>query len=138
MDRTRIGYIRLVIMLFAFMLLCISPSTMSRAEGKNGWSNGYFYVDGKIQKNKWVKDKYGTYYVNSNGKKVTNWRKIKGKYYYFNEAKGGILRNSSKKTGVRLSKLSDDVLTIGIDMSQWQGNVNWKKIKTIWITKFKI
>ncbi len=130
MDRTRIGYIRLVIMLFAFMLLCISPSTMSRAEGKNGWSNGYFYVDGKIQKNKWVKDKYGTYYVNSSGKKVTNWRKIKGKYYYFNEAKGGILRNSSKKTGVRLSKLSDDVLTIGIDMSQWQGNVNWKKIKS--------
>ncbi|MBO5087350.1 MAG: hypothetical protein J6C01_01635, partial [Lachnospiraceae bacterium] len=130
MNRTKVGYIRLLIVSFAFMLLCMLPSTTSCAEGKNGWSDDCFYVNGKMQKNKWVKDKYGTYYVNSKGKKVTNWKKIKGKYYYFNEKKGGILRNSRKKTGVRLSKLSDDVLTIGIDMSQWQGNVNWSKIKS--------
>lgn len=101
----------------------------SYAAGKNGWDNGYFYVDGKKQTSKWVKDKYGTYYVNSSGKKVTGWKKIGGAYYYLNEEKGGKIRNSKKKTGVRLSKLSKNVLTMGIDMSQWQGTVNWKKIK---------
>lgn len=96
---------------------------------QNGWSGQYFYKDGKKQTSKWVKDKHGTYYVNSAGKKITGWKKISGKYYYFNESKGGKIRNSKKKTGVRLSKLSNKVLTIGLDMSQWQGNVDWNKIK---------
>lgn len=129
MKQLEKGYIIFIMTILVFSMLCMVPHHVSYADGKNGWSDGYFYVDGKKQKNKWVTDEYGTYYVNSEGKKVTNWRKIKGSYYYFNEKKGGILRNSKKKTGVRLSKLSDDVLTIGVDMSQWQGNVNWKQIK---------
>lgn len=96
---------------------------------KNGWSGQYFYKNGKKQTSQWVKDKHGTYYVNSSGKKVTGWKKIGKKYYYFNESEGGKLRNSKKKTGVRLSKLSNEVITIGLDMSQWQGKVNWNKIK---------
>lgn len=130
MNTPKNGYIKFIMCSLAFVLFCVTFGTTSYAEGKNGWSGGYYYVDGKLQKNKWVKDKHGTYYVNSEGKKVTNWKKIKGRYYYFNEAKGGILRNSKRKTGVRLSQLSNKVLTIGVDMSQWQGNVNWKKIKS--------
>lgn len=99
------------------------------AAGKNGWDGNYFYEDGEKQTSTWVKDKHGTYYVDSSGKKVTGWKKIGKSYYYFNEGTGGKIRNSKKKTGVRLSKLSSNVLTIGVDMSQWQGNVNWKKIK---------
>jgi len=129
MNNQRNGYIRIILWTLAFLMLCVTPGTTSYAKGKNGWSNGYYYVNGKKKKSSWVKDKHGTYYVGTAGKKVTGWRKVKGKYYYFNEAKGGILRNSRKKTGVRLSQLSDNVLTVGIDMSQWQGNVNWKKIK---------
>lgn len=99
------------------------------AADKNGWDGNYFYEDGEKQTSTWVKDKHGTYYVDSSGKKVTGWKKIGKSYYYFNEGTGGKIRNSKKKTGVRLSKLSSNVLTIGVDMSQWQGNVNWKKIK---------
>lgn len=129
MKIRKTGYIR-IIMCVALVLLCsIMINTTSYAAKKNGWSNGYYYVNGKKQKSTWVTDKKGTYYVNASGKKVTGWRKIKKDYYYFNEAKGGILRNQKRKTGVRLSTLSSDVITVGIDMSQWQGNVNWEKIK---------
>ncbi len=99
------------------------------AKKKSGWDGQYFYVKGKKQISKWVKDKHGTYYVDNKGKRVTGWKKIRGKYYYLNEKEGGKIRNSKKKAGVRLSKLSNRVLTIGVDMSQWQGNVNWNKIK---------
>lgn len=120
------------ILTFAAVLLAAGLffGQTSYAAAKNGWVDGYFYVDGKKQTSTWVTDKDGTYYVNSSGKKVTGWKKIGGAYYYLNEAKGGKLRNSKKKTGVRLSKLSGDVLTMGIDMSQWQGNVDWEKIKS--------
>ncbi|MBQ9983245.1 MAG: hypothetical protein IJP29_01515 [Lachnospiraceae bacterium] len=129
MNRKRLGYIRCIICVVILLAACSHMKTTVSAEGRNGWYKGYYYVDGKIQKSTWVETNKGTYYVNAEGKKVTGWKKIKGRFYYFNEAKGGILRNSSRKTGVRLSKLSKDVLCMGIDMSQWQGNVNWKKIK---------
>ena len=118
-------------LVFAAILLAASLifGQTGYAAAKSGWSGQYFYKDGKKQTSAWVKDKHGTYYVNSAGKKVTGWKKIGGKYYYLNEGKGGKLRNSKKKTGVRLSKLSNKVLTIGLDMSQWQGKVNWNKIK---------
>lgn len=129
MDKIRKGYIRILILAAILLAAGLIPGGTSYAAGKNGWSGSYFYVNGKKQTSTWVKDKYGTYYVNSSGKKVTGWKKIRGKYYYLNEAKGGKIRNSKKKTGVRLSKLSGDVLAMGIDMSQWQGKVDWNKIK---------
>jgi len=122
--------IRSLIWIMVLLVACTTCGTISHAAGKTGWDNGYYYKNGKKQKSTWVTDRTGTYYVGSSGKKVTGWRKIKKSYYYFNEAQGGILRNSARKTGVRLSKLSKNVITIGIDMSQWQGNVNWKKIKS--------
>lgn len=129
MDKMRKGYIRILLLAAILLAAGLIPGRTSYAAKKNGWSGGCFYVDGKKQTSTWVKDKYGTYYVNSSGKKVTGWKKIRGKYYYLNEAKGGKLRNSKKKTGLRLSTLSGDVLTMGIDMSQWQGKVDWDKIK---------
>lgn len=129
MKQMRIGYIKYILCMALLLAGCIGMQTTSYAEGRNGWYKGYYYIDGEKQTSTWVKDKTGTYYVSSSGKKVTGWRKIKKRYYYFNEAKGGKLRNSSRKTGVKLSTLSKNVLTIGVDMSQWQGNVNWKKIK---------
>ncbi|MCM1179149.1 MAG: hypothetical protein NC347_02750 [Clostridium sp.] len=129
MDRKRRRTIRIILFAFLLMAAGFASGKPSYAAEKNGWSGSYFYVDGKKQTSKWVKDKHGTYYVGKSGKKVTGWKKIRGKYYYLNEAKSGKLRNSKKKTGVRLSTLSNKVLTMGIDMSQWQGNVDWKKIK---------
>ncbi|MDE5864968.1 MAG: hypothetical protein K2H34_11555 [Lachnospiraceae bacterium] len=124
------GYIRVLV--FAAVWLAVAALTGKNSyadEVKNGWSDGYFYIDGKKQTSSWVKDKNGKYYVNSSGKKVTGWKKIGGRYHYLNEASGGKIRNSNKETGVLLSTLSKDVITMGIDMSQWQGNVNWNKIK---------
>lgn len=123
------NYIRGVILAAALLTAGLFFGKTSYAETGNGWSNGYFYIDGEKQKSTWVKDKYGTYYVNASGKKVTGWIKVKGRYYYLNESAGGKLRNSKKKTGVRLSALSKNVLTIGLDMSTYQGSVDWKKIK---------
>lgn len=129
MNRKQKRCIRLIVFAAILMAAGIISGRTSYAAKKNGWSGSYFYVDGKKQTSTWVKDKYGTYYVGKSGKKVTGWKKIRGKYYYFNEGKGGKIRNSKKKTGVRLSTLSNHVITMGIDMSQWQGNVDWKKIK---------
>lgn len=123
------NYIRGMILAAALLTAGLLFGRTSYAATKNGWSNGYYYVDGVKQKSTWVTDKYGTYYVNASGKKVTGWVKVKGRYYYLNESKGGKIRNSRKKTGVRLSTLSKKVLTIGLDMSTYQGSVDWKKIK---------
>ncbi len=129
MEITKRKYYKLALSIVMIMLLCVTFSAPIHAEGKNGWSNGYYYSNGKILKKKWIEDRYGKYYIGSSGKMITGWSKIKNRYYYFNEAEGGILRNNNRKTGVMLSKLSNNVLTIGIDMSQWQGRVNWQKIK---------
>lgn len=129
MDKKQKRWFRVIVLAVLLIAAGIVSDGTSYAAEKNGWSGSYFYVDGKKQTSKWVKDKHGTYYVGKSGKKVTGWKKIRGKYYYFNEGKGGKIRNSRKKTGVRLSTLSNRVLTMGIDMSQWQGNVDWEKIK---------
>lgn len=129
MNTGRKNHIRIFLLAVSFIVSALMAVQTVQAAKKNGWHEEYFYVKGKKQTSKWVKDRYGTYYVDSKGKKVTGWKKIRGRYYYLNESKGGKIRNSRKKTGVRLSKLSGDVLTIGLDMSQWQGNVNWTKIK---------
>lgn len=123
-------YMRGIILVAVFLAAGLLSGSTSYAETKNGWHDGYFYVNNVKQKSKWVKDKYGTYYVNSSGKKVTGWIKVKGRYHYLNEGKNGKLRNSRKKTGVRLSTLSNDVITVGVDMSTYQGKVDWKKIKS--------
>lgn len=87
------------------LFVAASQSTiMSRA----GWENHFYYDD------------YGNM--------MTGWKEIDGKYYYFNEP--GKLYNSQADIGLCLSELSGDVLCMGIDMSEWQGTVNWKQIKS--------
>lgn len=129
MNRRKKGYIRVIICIAIVLAVCLIYNITGYAKGRSGWYKGCYYIDGEKKTSTWVTDKKDTYYVNAAGRKVTGWKKIQKKYYYFNEAKGGRLRNNRRKTGVRLSALSNHVLTIGIDMSQWQGTVNWKKIK---------
>lgn len=114
------------VMLIALMMGMLLFQTTAFA-AKNGWKSGYYYIDGKKQKNTWVHDGKDTYYVNSSGKKLTGWHKIKGSYYFFNDK--NINGNSRKKLGIKLTKLSHRVLTVGIDVSEWQGTINWEKVK---------
>lgn len=125
-KRKKYKIVRIAFVLFAIWII-MGNTTAVYAKKKNGWSDGKYYKNGVKQTSSWVKDKNGKYYVDASGHKITGWKKIGGTYYFFNEK--GKLYNGKKKTGVRLSTLSNDVLTMGIDMSQWQGTVNWNKIK---------
>ena len=119
---------KVVLMTFVLVLSALLLwNQKTYAAKKNGWVNNYYYVDGVKQKSKWIKVGQNTYYVDNKGKKVTGWKKIKNRYYFFNEE--GKTYNSSKDIGVRLTKLSNNVLTMGIDVSQWQGNVDWQAVQ---------
>ncbi|MCM1157296.1 MAG: hypothetical protein NC300_02210 [Bacteroidales bacterium] len=96
-------YVKIVLML----VIVLAASLCSRTTSNAGWDNHRYY--------------------DQNGNMMTGWKKIGKKYYYFNEP--GKLYNSRAEIGICLSELSGDVLSMGIDMSEWQGNVNWKLIK---------
>lgn len=123
-NRIMLGFVMLV---FSLVLIGACGGTSYAATKKDGWVNGYYYVNGVKQKSKWIQSGKNKYYVDSTGKKVTGWKKIGKSYYFFNEK--GKIYNSSKKAGVQLTKLSSSVITMGIDVSEWQGKVNWTKVK---------
>lgn len=113
--------------LFVFVLLGVALLSETSVAATNGWKNGYYYVNGKKQKSKWIEDGRKTYYVDNKGKKLKGWHKLKGSYYFFNDKnKNG---SPSKSAGMKLTKLSSQVLTMGIDVSEWQGRINWQKVK---------
>ena len=115
-------------MVTAFLLLLSAESISAQAAvKKNGWVNGYYYVNNVIQKAKWIKDGKTTYYVDNNGEKVTGWKKVGDSYYFFNQS--GNNYKSGKKIGARITKLENGVVTMGIDVSTYQGTMDWNKVK---------
>lgn len=112
--------------LFVTIMGSISTTTYAAAK-KNGWVKGYYYVNDVKQKSKWIKDGRNTYYLDSKGKKLQGWRKIGRSYYFFNQKGNNYQRG--RKIGAKITKLSNHVMTMGIDVSTWQGKVNWKKVK---------
>lgn len=119
--------IRLTLLTAVFVTAFMTVSTTSYAKKKNGWVDGYYYVNNKKQTSKWVKSGKNTYYLNKDGKKIQGWHKIGKSYYFFNQ-KGNNYQKGRKK-GAKITKLSKNVITMGIDVSTWQGKVNWKKVK---------
>lgn len=114
--------------MFVVMAFALLNSISQQVEAAtDGWENGYYYINGKKQKSTWIQDGKNRYYVNSKGKKIVGWKKIGKKYYYFNQT--GNLYNSRKPLGVKLTTLSNHVVTMGIDASQFQGHVDWQKVK---------
>lgn len=109
------------------MLLLWVLSMSVHAAGKNGWVNGYYYINDVKQKSKWIKDGYNTYYVDSNGDKVTGWKKVDGSYYFFNQTGNNF--ETGKDIGAKITRLKNGVVTMGIDASTYQGEVDWKKVK---------
>ena len=117
-------------MLLSVFMLIMGLSCASldaQAEKKDGWSDGYYYIDGKKQTSKWIKDGSKKYYVDSKGKKLTGWHKVGGSYYFFNQ-KGNNYKTGTK-TGVMVTKLKNGAVAMGIDVSQWQGTIDWSKLK---------
>lgn len=127
MKKFKKQLIRVGLLTAAILTACMTESTTSFAKKKNGWVDGYYYIKNKKQTSTWVKDGRNTYYLNKDGKKIQGWHKIGKSYYFFNQK--GNNYQQGRKIGAKITKLSDKVLTMGIDVSTWQGNVNWEKVK---------
>ena len=116
----------IVTVAFAFMAGTMSIPTHTEAETNTAGSTlekETTAEDGiatyaKVQEG-WKQDNIGWWYQYSNGTyPKSTWRQIKGKWYYFN-SNGYWVNNNKHETG-----------TIkGIDISEWQGDVDWSAVK---------
>ena len=93
-------------------------------EGEWQWSDpqGWWYKfeEGGYPTNAWLKLEDRWFYFNSEGYIVHGWQRIDGKWYYFHMVSGDWIDNNTYEEG-----------TIkGIDVSKWQGVINWDKVKT--------
>ncbi|MDO5156167.1 MAG: GH25 family lysozyme [Eubacteriales bacterium] len=118
--------IRIFLTLVCWMFCVVCFGNTAKAE-TDGWKDGYYYINGEKQTSKWIVDKGNRYYLNKSGRKLIGWHRI-GKYYYFFNAKGNNYKYG-KDLGVKIIRLSSNVVTMGVDASQYQGNVDWNKVK---------
>ena len=96
----------------------------------------YYYVDGKYVEAK-VADyyKYSTFYTkeSSSQYKYTGWQNLDGKTYYFDK-NGNKVTGEQVIQGAKYTFNSDGSLhtgsgVLGIDVSTWNGNINWTQVK---------
>lgn len=67
----------------------------------------------------WQQDIDGWWYLDSDGSSPASaWRKIDGKWYYFNSRGYWVDDNTYEKGTLK-----------GIDVSHWQGSINWNAVK---------
>lgn len=71
-----------------------------------------------VYEEKWIQNSKGWWYQYKDGSYPTStWRKIDGKWYYFNE------------NGYWIDNKNADGTIFGIDVSYWQGNIDWNAVK---------
>ena len=81
----------------------------------SGWqyiNNNWYYLNNDM-KTGWIKLNDVWYYLNSNGSMQIGWKIINNKKYFF-DANG---------------KYIEGVKYFIIDVSKWQGDINWEKVK---------
>lgn len=117
----------IILLWFTLTIVVMFSQTAYAKNEKNGWEKGCYYKNNIKQKSTWIKSGKNTYYLDKNGKKVQGWKKIKKNYYFFNQK--GNNYQYGRKTGAKITKLSKQVVTMGIDVSVWQGDINWIKLK---------
>ena len=76
--------------------------------------------------------KFDKFYVKT-GEKYTGWQTIDGKVYYF-DAEGNKVTGEQVIQGAKYAFASDGSLvtgsgTLGIDVSKWNGNIDWAAVK---------
>ena len=95
----------------------------------NEWKkiNGSWYYFGPCgyRTTGWRKIEQFWYYFDQNGKLATGWRKISGEWYYLTIGDG-----VEHPHGSWIDNNACEEGTIkGIDVSRWQGNIDWQKVK---------
>ncbi len=140
--------IKLIMTAMVIAFLAFLPKLDSNAAGwkKKGSNYQYVMTNGKKAKKKWVPIDGRWYYFNNKCNMVTGLKKISGKTYYFApKSKGYWLRGMRmfgwqyvkgkymyfSTSGVYLPECSsyESDSIKGIDVSQYQGNMNWGAVK---------
>lgn len=87
-----------------------------------GWlsyaGNWYYLAESGAMQTGWINDSDKWYYLDSNGVMLTGWQKINGAWRYLNPQGVWINDNSSEIASLK-----------GIDVSYWQGTIDWDKVK---------
>ena len=114
----------------------LAQSASGWRKDNNGW--WYQYSDGSYPAGKWMQDgKKRWYYFNKNGYMVTGSQYIDGNWYYFagdgemltgwqHYSDGWWYHNSN---GAWVSSNYADNTIKGIDVSYYQGNIDWNAVK---------
>ena len=84
--------------LFLVLILGLSVSASAATWKLNPDGTYSCYENGKLVKNKWVKEGNIQYYVNEKGVRQTGWLQKSGKWYYFTRT-GQLLKNTWIKSG---------------------------------------
>lgn len=156
MTNQSTGRVRRIKALMAAMLMImvavmIMNPIVSHAEGWGQDSKGWYYTkaDGSYYKNEWLYTGGGWYYFNSDGYMMKGLQEIKGEKYYLNPSKKGNWAEGRMMTGWQLidgkymyfgsdgvynSSLDQSKAIKGVDVSQYQGTVDWQKMKDIGIS----
>ena len=113
-----------VFILTFFMYFPTYAENETRTAGSSlGKSVETFYKDristSSVQNGKWIKNSTGWWYEYSDGSWPSHsWRKIDGKWFYFDDNGYWIDNNKHEKNSFK-----------GIDVSQWQGEIDWNLAK---------
>ena len=101
--------------------------------------NRQLYVASETQANTYREAVYADYYTNvkffvQGGVTYTGWQTIDGKVYYFN-AEGRPVTGEQVIQGAKYTFGSDGALitsngVMGIDVSKWNGTIDWKAVKS--------
>jgi len=101
---------------------------------KDNQNREVFVKDGDTYRNAVYADyyTYSSFYVKGNAK-YTGWQTIGGNRYYY-DASGKAVTGEQVIQGVKYNFASDGVLvtgsgTLGIDVSKWNGNIDWNAVK---------
>ena len=107
--------------------------TTSKLKDKNG-NQVYVYKDGKYVEAVYA-DYYtaGKFYLPQTTYRYTGWQTIDGSVYYFDKD-GNYVTGEQVIQGARYTfgsdgKLSSGSGTMGIDVSKWNGNIDWNAVK---------
>lgn len=113
-----IAFVFLPISVRAEMETDTAGSSLGKEVVDNGERANYTSVKTRAVQG-WIQDSTGWWYQYSDGSyPVSSWRKIDGSWYYFNSNGYWVDNNIHEQGSIK-----------GIDVSAWQGSIDWQAVK---------